>query len=278
LKHIKWIVDLVIITLFVLVAAGIITSIAGHLLYKHPEPSRKVDISTSGQNKNKRGVAYYNVIKERDLLQVVKTDTTRAESPIEKDVVRPVAELGLTLRGTIVGPKEIARAIIEEKGKQELYRQDDEIKGARILAIYRNKVIMNVDGQEQMLLVEESKGRTSPSARSATRSPSRTTRPSIPSGMSDIMSNLDEYIGKARVIPYFKGGEPYGFRVSNVDKESIIYELGVRSGDILRSVNNIPIRTPEDAFKAYQDLQNDPSVEVEIERGGQPTTLTVPLQ
>ncbi|MBN1635753.1 MAG: PDZ domain-containing protein, partial [Deltaproteobacteria bacterium] len=97
-------------------------------------------------------------------------------------------------------------------------------------------------------------------------------------GMSDIMSNLDEYIGKARVIPYFKGGEPYGFRVSNVDKESIIYELGVRSGDILRSVNSIPIRSPEDAFKAYQDLQNDPSVEVEIERGGQPTTLTVPLQ
>lgn len=278
MKHIKWIVDLVIITLFVLVAAGIITSIAGHLLYKHPEPSRKVDISVSAKDKSKRGIAYYNVIKERDLLQVVKTGTTRNEASIEKDVVRPLAELGLSLRGTIVGPKEIARAIIEEKGKQELYRQDDEVKGARILAIYRNKVIMNVDGQEQMLLVEEEKGRIAPSARTAARSTSRSTAPSIPSGMSDIMSNLDEYIGKARVIPYFKGGEPYGFRVSNVDKESIIYELGVRSGDILRSVNSIPIRSPEDAFKAYQDLQNDPSVEVEIERGGQPTTLTVPLQ
>ncbi|MBN1637085.1 MAG: hypothetical protein JW920_11250, partial [Deltaproteobacteria bacterium] len=169
MKHIKWIVDLVIITLFVLVAAGIITSIAGHLLYKHPEPSRKVDISVSGKDKSKRGIAYYNVIKERDLLQVVKTGTTRNEASIEKDVVRPLAELGLSLRGTIVGPKEIARAIIEEKGKQELYRQDDEVKGARILAIYRNKVIMNVDGQEQMLLVEEEKGRIAPSARTAAR-------------------------------------------------------------------------------------------------------------
>ena len=96
--------------------------------------------------------------------------------------------------------------------------------------------------------------------------------------MTSIMKNLDQYIGSARVVPYFKGGEPYGFRVSNLKEGTMVYEIGVRSGDIIRSVNGIPIRTPEDAFNVYQELQNQSAVDVELERAGESNTISVPLQ
>lgn len=277
IKRFKWLLELFVLTLFAWVAAGIITSIAGYVLYEPPMPQGKSDISVSKNNRVSKGKTEYDVIVERDLLQVGKSSPSARTAPVEKDVVRPIAEMGLTLKGTITGPKEIARAIIEEKREQKSYKIGDEVKGAVVLAIYRNKVIMDVNGQEQMLVVEEAQSKASPTSRST---PPAAPRPAAPgtSGITSIMKNLDKYIGSARVVPYFKGGEPYGFRVSNLKEGTMVYDLGVRSGDIIRSVNGVPIRTPEDAFNAYQEMQNEASVEVELERKGESTTITVPLQ
>jgi len=62
-----------------------------------------------------------------------------------------------------------------------------------------------------------------------------------------------------------------------VDNDSPLYGVGVRSGDVIRSVNGIPVRSPEDAFKAYQQLGNQSSVQVELERGGSSLSVTVPV-
>lgn len=278
IKRIKWLLELLVLALFAWVAAGIVTSIAGHILYEPPMPQGRAGMAVPAHKKASKGITEYNVIIERDLLQVEKKAALADKIPEEKDVVRPIAEMGLTLRGTITGPKEVARAIIEEKNEQKSYKIGDDVKGATVLAIYRNKIIMDVNGQEQMLVIEETKSKRGILSRRAPTQPSRRPAPSGSSGITSIMKNLDQYIGSARVVPYFKGGEPYGFRVSNLKKDTMVYELGVRSGDIIRFVNGIPIRNPEDAFNAYQEMQNESAVEVELERKGESTTITVPLQ
>jgi len=278
IKRFNWLIVIALLTLSAWIAADMVTSITGYILYEPPGPTGTAGIRTPQNHRQVKGKTEYKVIVERDLLQVAKKSADEKNLPLEKDVVRPIAEMGLTLKGTIAGPKEVARAIIEEKREQKSYKIGDEIKGAAILAIYRNKVIMDVNGQEQMLVVEEAKAGPSATPR---RTPlSAPARPDVPgpAGMTSIMKNLDQYIGSARVVPYFKGGEPYGFRVSNLKEDTLVYELGVRSGDIIRSVNGNPIRTPEDAFSMYQELQNQSSVEVELERAGETTTLTMPLQ
>jgi general secretion pathway protein C len=278
IKRFNWLIVLLVLTIFAWIAASIVTSIAAHILFEIPTPQGKIDFGTPGNKKASRGKTEYDVIIERDLLQVEKKAATAKQAPVEKDVVRPIAEMGLTLRGTIAGPKEVARAIIEEKNQQKSYKIGDEVKGATVLAIYRNKVIMDVNGQEQMLVVKETDTKSRVSSRSTPSRPSQRPSPTSSSGLTSIMQNLDQYIGSARVVPYFKGGEPYGFRVSNLKEDAMIYEIGVRSGDIIRSVNGIPIRTPEDAFNVYQELQNESTVEVELERQGETTTISVPLQ
>ncbi len=278
-RRFTWLIQLTVLTLFAWVIAGIITTIAGFYLYDVPEPRGKALLQESRNQEKKRSREEYNIIIDRDLLKIAKAGPASAGDGIDKDAVRPIAELGLILKGTIAGPSEIARAIIENKNEQKIYKINDEIMGATLLAIFRNKVIMNVNGQEQMLVMAESASGGRAPGLPGPISPSRASRGiGASSGMTSVMKNLDEYIGKARVIPYFKGGEPYGFRVSNLGSDAMVYELGVRAGDVIRSVNGTPVRTPEDAFKAYQQFQNDASVQLELERNGQPVSVTVPIK
>lgn len=281
-RRYKLIATIVMITLFIWVIAGIITTILGHGLYNPPRPQKVAPAAGLSRNKPLKTKGTYEVIFNRDLLKVAKARPAGQDQSITGDAERPLAEMGIFLKGTITGPSEIARAIIEESNAQKLYRIGDTLKGATLIAIFRNKVIMDVNGQQKMLVVEEAKSGPGLASRTA-----RTSRnPRFPvgnsvagaSGVPDAMKNLDQLLGSARVVPYYRGGQPYGFRVSDVAEGAKVYELGVRTGDIIKSINGVPIRTPQDALNAYQELQNNTNVQMEIERQGTTTTVNVPLK
>ena len=281
-RRYKLIATIVMITLFIWVIAGIITTILGHGLYNPPKPQKVDPVAGLSRNKPLKTKSTYDVILTRDLLKVAKTRTSGQDQPITGDAERPLAEMGISLKGTITGPSEIARAIIEESNAQKLYRIGDTLKGATLIAIFRNKVIMDVNGQQKMLVVEEAKSGPGLASRAG-----RTSRnPRFPVGNSvagaggvpDAMKNMDQLLGSARVVPYYRGGQPYGFRVSDVAEGAKVYELGMRTGDIIKSINGVPIRTPQDALNAYQELQSNTNVQMEIERQGTTTTLSVPLK
>lgn len=281
-KRYKLIATVAMITLFVWVVAGIITTIIGHALYSPPKPQKAVEVANVNREKQPKTRSTYDVIASRDLLKVARARPAGGDQSMTGDAERPLAEMGLALRGTITGPSEIARAIIEESNAQKLYRIGDTLKGATLIAIFRNKVIMDVNGQQKMLVVEESKSGQGPASRIGRAGRS----PRFPAGSSlanagnvpEAMKNMDQLLGNARVVPYYRGGQPYGFRVSDVAEGSKVYELGVRTGDIIKSINNVPIRTPQDALNAYQELQNNTNAQLEIERQGSTTTVSVPLK
>jgi general secretion pathway protein C len=280
-RRYKWTAELIMLALFVWVFAGIVTSIAGYILYEPPQPQKKAEVAAAHAKKSPKTKSTYEVIATRDLFKVAKTGPA-GNRTLSGDVVRPLAEMGLALKGTITGPKEIARAIIEESSEQKLYRIGESVKGATIIGIFRNKVIMDVNGQEQMLVVEETKSgpstaSTGPASRERMPRFPRTSGIAAASGITEAMKNMDQFLGRARVVPYYRGGQPYGFRVSDVAEGARIYELGVRSGDIIKSINGIPIRSPQDALNAYQELEKNTSVDLELERQGQTTRVTVPM-
>jgi type II secretion system protein C len=281
-KRLTWLIQLSVLTLFAWVIAGIVTTVGGYFLYSIPVPREQNAQNEAPRTEPVRTKEAYTVIYDRDLLKVARAGASSGGTGLDKDAVRPIAEMGLKLKGTIAGPEEIARAIIESNNLQKIYKIGDEISGARLLAIFRNKVIMNVGGQEQMLIIEENAAGGVPGAPPGrfprTRSAFPGAGPVGMPGMNPPMKSFDEFLGNARVVPYFKGGEPYGFRVSNLGTDAPVYAMGVRTGDIIRSVNGVPIRTPEDAFKAYQQFQNESNVQLDIERNGQSTTVMVPLK
>ena len=67
--------------------------------------------------------------------------------------------LDLSLLGTITGPANTRRAILLDKKKkvQDIYYQGDTVQGALIKEVQRGKIILNVNGKEEMLVPETPK-------------------------------------------------------------------------------------------------------------------------
>ena len=49
--------------------------------------------------------------------------------------------------------------------------------------------------------------------------------------------------------------------------------MGLRNGDVLRSVDGQEIRSVDDALRLYENLKNSDSVTVELERRGRNRTI-----
>lgn len=105
---------------------------------------------------------HYAVIFQRDLFAPALSGVEEQE---EKRGATPAATVPFKLRGTMVVTPGVSFAIIEDPAtkKQELYRQDQEVNGFKIVKILRNKVIVDKDGREEVVeIIEEEKPSATP--------------------------------------------------------------------------------------------------------------------
>lgn len=108
----------------------------------------------------KTGNKTYQVIVERNIFGAVLDQ--EAINKEEEKALEPEPEkttLRLTLLGTVSGNERDARAIIvdEKEKKQDIYQIGDAIQGALITEIKRGKVILDLNGKRQFLVIKERK-------------------------------------------------------------------------------------------------------------------------
>ena len=91
-----------------------------------------------------------------------------------------------------------------------------------------------------------------------------------------LMNPFDE-MKRFRLRPKFEGAQASGIEVQWLDKESILTKLGVEQGDVLQSVNGIPIRNMGDVANAINSLMGGSRFDVQVVRGGaeMPLSYTV---
>lgn len=87
--------------------------------------------------------------------------------------------------------------------------------------------------------------------------------------------NLNEVLQTARAVPYVdsRTGAFKGFLVQSIDPTSPFAALGIRQGDVLTSVNSILMDNPGKGLEAFQQLRDAKSINLEVIRGGQKTSL-----
>ena len=102
----------------------------------------------------------FTIIVDRNIFQAVIT------TKVEKEEQPPSAEelaatkLKLSLMGTISGFERDSRAIIADdlKKQQDIYQVGDSIQGALIKTIERGRVVLNVNGADEELLLKDREG------------------------------------------------------------------------------------------------------------------------
>jgi general secretion pathway protein C len=295
LKRYFWVLYLIFAGAFAFVGADIVNGIINQRLHLPPRVSRGKPDKVSNKQKE-RNPSSYAVIFKRDLFHSAKEKVAAKKAVnISKKIVIKEETLEKTLlhvrlRGTVYREQGNSLAIIEDTKtrKQDLYHVGDFILGeAKLIKVARNKVYLERNGKQEVLEVYEG-----PKVKTGEKTEGRRPqRGSIPTGagikrlsanryripqedLRNAFENMNHLLTQVRMVPNFNNGESDGFKLLSIKSGSIVHRSGLRDGDIIKRVNGIEIGSPEKAFEIYEQIKNEPTITVEIERRGRKKTFT----
>lgn len=92
------------------------------------------------------------------------------------------------------------------------------------------------------------------------------------------LDNIGQAMTDARLLPSLKEGKVEGFRASEVKPAGLFGMVGIKNGDLLLSINDFPIDSPEKAIQALVSLKGQNRIKLDLVRDGQPTTLNYDIR
>jgi len=202
--------------------------------------------------------------------------------------------LKLKLWGTVTGQNEGAYAVIEDSKarEQNLYRAGDSIQNAVVKLILREKVILKVGGNDEILAMEENIGRggRSRAGRKDVRSSSPTSGQKLPVSsyprkiklkgdqIEKAMENLGQLMEQATLRPHIEDGQAAGISITGIKPNAIFRKMRLRNGDIITGVNGNSIDSVEDAVKFVEQLSSGSDIQLQIKRRGREQSLDYSIE
>jgi len=267
-------------TIFILAAITAMSYLCVDIFYKAVDAKlsgfRTEEISTgktvSRKVAEKPSINAYRVISDRNLFGSI--DKAGEKIQINVDELEPT-KLGLALLGTVSGTGGFDLAVIEEKNKkkQGLFREGDAVAAATIIRIMRGMVVLRVDGRDEILKMEEGDQRSEVGGQRPEGRGVKNVIKVKKADIDDAFKNMGEILAQVRIRPYFSSGKPDGFMVSRIKPESIFQKMGMQNGDIIQSVNDQPIKSPDDMMKLYKGLKSGSEIMLNIKRKGRQEEL-----
>ena len=188
----------------------------------------------------------------------------------------PPAILNLRLVGTTVfGEK--SSVIIEDltKGSQGFYRLGDIIKGFTLTKILKDSATLTKKDQQHVLRL--SQGGTPPQSEEFTRKAGEDSLMVSADKLTDMVSNIDQYVGQIVAYQHRENGKPAGFRIRHLIKGNDFEKLGIENGDIIKKMNGLEVNDLPDVLKTVYKLSDDTNFQMEVERNGQTEILNYKL-
>jgi general secretion pathway protein C len=203
-------------------------------------------------------------------------------------------DLKLKLWGTVTGQNEGAYAVIEDTKarEQNLYRAGDTIQKAVVKLILREKVVLKVGDNDEILAMEENIGRRggSRAGRKDARSSSRTSAKKLPVSraarkiklrgdqIEKAMENLGELMEQATLRPHIENGQAAGISITGIKPNAIFRKMRLRNGDVITGVNGNSIESVEDAVKVVEQLSSGSEIQLQIKRRGREQSLDYSIE
>lgn len=182
------------------------------------------------------------------------------------------------LIGTLSGGRS-PMATLKESTKTATYRLKEKLPdGATLSAISRNRVeLLYPGGRVQVLEIAQDK----PSA-SAPKQPRRKIKSTgprienlgnnrwrIPALVAEnSRANIGDLLKQAQAAPYLEAGQTTGFQIIKIQPGSLIAQLGLKKGDILKEINGLQLNSPEKALQVFGQLRQAKKISIALERRG----------
>jgi general secretion pathway protein C len=279
IKRYLIILDILLITAAVYFGVKIFYTIATTNLDLVEVPKTTVKKMLSVEEGTRHSLSFYQPIIERNLF---KTKIEAGEKPDRINVAElKQTDLKLKLWGTVTGGRNKAYAVIEETepGKQNLYRTGDSIQNATLALILREKVVLNVNGKDEILEMEKSSnlGNQTPSP----ERPVPSTSQRIPLERSQIESavqDVNNLMSDVNIRPFIQEGKAEGFILTQIKPNSVFRKMGLRNGDIIIGVDGEKIESMDNALEFYEKLKSSSNVKLQLKRRGQLKTIDYSIE
>jgi len=204
----------------------------------------------------------------------------------EKVQPRPAAVPKVEVLGVARGK---VPAVMFRAGKRTYYLLKGEQKdGWKLVEVEENRVVLSYKGTEVVVPLKEKRLSFRPVRR----------RPGFPATdrkgepktagqgsltvsrelVDRLTKNYGELLRQVDIRPYYEGGRAVGFKIYWLSPQSVFYKLGFRPGDVIVSVNGVPLKTTEDLFRVIQIIRNEPSLRVVVLRNGNEQTFNVRIE
>jgi general secretion pathway protein C len=227
----------------------------------------------------KPSIDYYKSIWENDIFSTTRGGQNDGSGPLQLDQLS-LTSLNCSLVGTVVPEKGDGWAFIMDNdgNVQDIVTVGSSMKGARVVKIFKDKVVLNINGKDELLMMdmEETSKQASSVSTGGRQSQGQVHTYNVNRGLvQKSLNDLADVMSKMRVEPYFTGGKPDGFRISQIQSGSLLSSMGFQDGDVIKSVNGREIASAEDAMRLYEAMRGSSFFRVGIIRSGGPQTIQI---
>ncbi len=208
--------------------------------------------------------------------------------------------LQLTLRGVVAASEDgLGHAIIEHRNKQQVYAVDDELPvGDKVVLakVMPRQVVLDNNGTYELLTLYDESDLDRQLGSRAPPPPtlSPTGRAPGPAAVVDKRSDTEvtelasEYRDQlyrnpqtlaevVRISAVREGGVLRGYRIAPGSDTAQFTRLGFQAGDIVTGINGISLDDPTQAMRVYQSMRTASEAVFEVQRAGQPVSLSISL-
>jgi len=248
----------------------------------------------------------YSAIVEHDIFGNSASSLKTNKSLMGDNGVSPALsaeeELGIVLLGTVAGSPEISRAIIKDIKTNELslYKTGDTVatpswKGsstAHIESIEKDVVLLLHQGQRKILELgtRESAARhpvdkqqdadNTQAALSNSAAQAVETNPpaNFHTSAGAKLRDIEIMLTNAVIEPYTIDGQVEGLRITGLENISGAEDLGLKNGDIIRTVNGHRLTGKQRAYQIFKKARSQESMNIELLRGSETKTLSFSLR
>jgi len=259
---------------------GIVLGVQAALIVRDliPQPAPAATIPPPAPGTPARRTVNAQSILNAHLFGVAQADDA-AGNPADA----PQTSLTLVLTGTIASsdPQKGLGIIGETAQTAKVYSVGSSIVGggARLHAVYTDRVILDRNGQLEALLLPRKFTGSGQAARTSAAPPLGAT--GVPqTGLADrvrrmIAQDPGSVAEIMRPQPVFANGVQRGYRVYPGRNRQQFSKLGLRPGDLVMAVNGTPLDDPARGMEIFRSIGSSDQVRVIVERNGRPQELVL---
>lgn len=166
--------------------------------------------------------------------------------------------------------------------KSTTYMIGDELQGATVMEIERERVIINNNGRKEFIDGQAGTGQPAPVTAAVVPPSAAPAEPGNDgirqlsennyevdrSEIDNTLNDLNKVAMQARIVPAFKDGKAQGFKLFSIRPNSLYSKIGVQNGDVIKRINGFELNSPEKALEVYTKMKDANRIDIEIERNG----------